>query len=159
LWDAASGQKLRTFAVPASLTSVILSQDNKHAVANTGPGRTAILWDTADGKILRTFAGHTDRVTGMALSDDGKHLWTVSEDRSTRLWNPATAKERCQLISLNDGKDWLVITPDGFFDGSKDAWRFVAYREPGSLKLLDDDATRKRFHRPGLLAQVWKGEK
>jgi len=48
---------------------------------------------------------------------------------------------------------------DGFFDGFKDAWRFVAYREPDTLKLLDDDATRKRFHRHGLLAEVWKGER
>ncbi len=61
--------------------------------------------------------------------------------------------------SLGAGKDWLVVTPDGFFDGSPGAWRFVAYRVPGTLKLLDDDATRRRFHRPGLLAQVWKGEK
>ena len=45
------------------------------------------------------------------------------------------------------------------FDGSEASWRFVAYRESGTLKMLDDDATRKRFHRPGLLSQAWKGEK
>jgi len=27
------------------------------------------------------------------------------------------------------------------------------------VKLLDDADARKCFHRPGLLAQVWKGEK
>jgi hypothetical protein len=54
--------------------------------------------------------------------------------------------------------DWLVVTPDGFFDGSKDVWRFVAYRELGTLELFDDNATLKRFHRPGLLAEVWRGQ-
>ena len=92
----------------------------------------------------------------MALSGDGKHLWSASGDGSTRLWDPVTGKERCRLYSFDAGTDWLVVTPDGLFDGSKDAWRFVAYREPGTLKLLDDDTTRKRFHRPGLLADVWK---
>jgi WD40 repeat protein len=121
--------------------------------------RTATLWDAASGKKIRTFQGHTDEITDVTLSDDGKHLWTVSEDRTTRLWDPTTGKERCQLYSLNMGADWLVVTPDGRFDGSKDAWRFVAYREPGTLKLLDDDASLKRFHRPGLLAQVRKGER
>jgi len=29
---------------------------------------------------------------------------------------------------------------------------------PGTLDLIDDDATRKKFHRPGLLADIWKGE-
>jgi hypothetical protein len=61
--------------------------------------------------------------------------------------------------SLDAGKDWLVVTPAGFFDGSPGACRLVSYRVPGTLKLVDDDATRRRFHRPGLLAQVWKGEK
>jgi hypothetical protein len=50
-----------------------------------------------------------------------------------------------------------LAAPDGRFAGSEDAWRFVAYRESGPLKLIDDDAALMRFHRPGLLAQVWKG--
>lgn len=72
---------------------------------------------------------------------------------------PATGKELCRLYSFDAGKDWLVVTPEGSFDGSPGAWRFVAYRVPGTLKLLDDDATRRRGYRPGLLAQVWKGDK
>ena len=95
-----------------------------------------------------------------ALSRDGKHVWTTAlNDCTTRLWDPATGKERCRLYSLDAGKDWLVVTPDGCFDGSEGAWKFVTYRVPGTLKLLDDDATRKQFHRPGLLAKIWKGEK
>ena len=35
----------------------------------------------------------------------------------------------------------------------------VAYRVPGTLKVVDDEATRKQFHRPGLLALILKGEK
>ena len=49
-----------------------------------------------------------------------------------------------RLYSLDAGKDWLVVTPDGLFDGSEGAWKFVTYREPGTLKLID--ATRRRFH-------------
>jgi hypothetical protein len=35
-------------------------------------------------------------------------------------------------------------------------WRFVTYGNAATGTLVDDDATRRRFHRPGLLAQVWK---
>jgi hypothetical protein len=94
----------------------------------------------------------------VALSRGGKHLWTASDDGTVRLWDVATGKERCQLHSLGAGTDWLVVTPDGRFDGSAGAWRYVAYREEGTRTLLDDDATRERFHRPGLLAEVWKGK-
>ena len=118
---------------------------------------TAILWDAASGKKLHTFQGHTNFVMNVALSRDGKQPWTVSLDGTVRLWDPATGKERCRLYSFDAGKDWLVVTPEGLFDGSAGAWRFVAYRVPGTLTLVDDDATRRLHHRPGLLAELWKG--
>jgi hypothetical protein len=43
-----------------------------------------------------------------------------------------------RLISLDGGKDWLVVSPDGFFDGSKGGWRYVSYRRAGTLELVDD---------------------
>src|SRR6185295_6300304 len=98
-------------------------------------------------KKLQTFRGHSAYLTSVALGGDGNHLWTASLDGSTRLWDPATGKERCRLYSLDAGKDWLVVTPDGLFDGSPGAWKFVAYRVPGTLNLLYDEATLKRFHR------------
>ena len=60
----------------------------------------------------------------------------------------------------NDGgKDWLVVSPDGFFDGSKGAWRYVSYRSAGTLQLVEDEATLQRFYRPGLLGLLLKGQK
>ena len=44
------------------------------------------------------------------------------------------------LYILDGGKDWLVVTPGGFFDGSPGTWRFVAYRDVATRKLVDDDA-------------------
>jgi WD40 repeat protein len=152
LWDAASGAALQTFKADRGsyFASVALSRDGKHVV--TG-GTAVILWEAASGRKLRTFEGH-----GMALSRDGQHLWTASPG-AARLWDPATGKERCRLYVFDAGKEWLVVTPDGSFDGSEGAWRFVTYRVPGTSRVVDDDATRRRFHRPGLLAQIWKGDK
>jgi hypothetical protein len=62
------------------------------------------------------------------------------------------------LLSLDGGKDWLVVTPDGFWGGSKDAWRYVAYRNVGTLQVIDDEATLQRFYRPGLLGVLLKGQ-
>jgi WD40 repeat protein len=155
LWNTASGKKLQTFQHADSFT-IALSSDGKHAFTGS-LNMTAILWETFSGRKLQTFQ-HTDSVTSVALNGDGKHVWT-SNKNTIRLWDPATGKERCRLYSFDAGKDWLVITPNGFFDGSEAAWRFVAYRVPSTLTLAYDDATRKRFHRPGLLAQVWKAEK
>jgi hypothetical protein len=86
-------------------------------------------------------------------------VWTASTDGCARLWDPVTGKERCRLLNLDAGKNWLVVTPEGFFDGSEDAWKCVTYRVSGTVKLIDDDATRRRFHRKGLLAEICKEAK
>jgi len=65
----------------------------------------------------------------------------------------------CSLVSLDGGKDWLVVSPDGFFDGSKGGWRYVSYCRPGTLEVVDDEATLQKFYRPGLMGLLLKGEK
>ena len=134
-----------------------LSSDGKQVL--TGSYETAILWEAASGKKLQTFRGHTEGVRSVALASDGKHVWTGSTDRTARLWDAASGKELCALYNFDRGKDWLVVTPDGLFDGSKGAWKYVTYREAATRNRVNDDGTRKKFHRPGLLAQLVKGEK
>jgi WD40 repeat protein len=157
LWDideALTAKKLQSISTfPGSLA---LSRDAKLLLS--GSEKTAILWDAANGKKMQTFAGHFATVTGVLITDDAKQIWTASADGTVRLWDPATGKERCQIVLFKDSKDWLAVSPDGLFDGSADAWRFVTFREPGTSKLLDDDATRRRFHRPGLLGQIIAGK-
>jgi hypothetical protein len=52
-----------------------------------------------------------------------------------------------------------VVSPDGCFDGSEGGWRDVSYRRPGTLEVIDDEATLQRFYRPGLMGLLLKGEK
>jgi hypothetical protein len=52
-----------------------------------------------------------------------------------------------------------VVSPDGFFGGSKGGWRCVSYRRAGTLELVDDDATLQKFYRPGLMGLLLKGQK
>jgi WD40 repeat protein len=137
---------------------VALSEDGKHILTGSADNQV-VFWDAATAKKTQTIEGHAAPITGLTLSDDGKRLWTTSEDGTVRLWDMAAGKELCRLHALDADKNWLVLTPDGRFDGSEGAWKYLAYREPGGLKLHDDEATRKKFHRPGLLAEVWKGVK
>jgi len=152
LWDTASGKQLMS----ADKVSVwAFSDDGKYILTGQTTG-TATVWEAATGKQVQALAGNKGGVGSVALSEDGKHLWTAAGG-IVRLWDVAAGKELCQLYSL--GKEWLVITPDGSFDGSEGALKLIAYRKARTLELLNDDQARQHFHRPGLLPLLWKGER
>ena len=53
----------------------------------------------------------------MAFAPGGRWACTGSSDGTTRFWDTATGDELARLISLDKGQDWLVVTPEGLFDG------------------------------------------
>ena len=159
LWDARTGQKLRTFAGHTQLvSSVALSGDGQHVLTGSWD-KTAILWGARTGEKVRTFAGHKDRVSSVALSRDGRFVVTCSDDCTTRIWDVRTGDELVTLISLDAGKDWLVVTPDGLFDGSIDTAKFVSYRLLGTLEFVPLERFQQKYYQPGLLAMLMKGER
>jgi hypothetical protein len=64
-----------------------------------------------------------------------------------------------RFFSAEKWTDTDFFAPDGFFDASKRGWRYVAYRRPGTLELVDDEATMQRFYRPGLMGMLLKGDR
>jgi WD40 repeat protein len=158
LWDAERGEKLRTFqGHTLPVLRVAFSPDGRRVLTGSWD-ETAILWDTERGEKLRTFQGHTSSVMSVAFSPDGRRVLTGSWDGTTRLWDAESGQELCQLISLDAGAEWLVVSPGGVFDGSPAGIaRFVSLRKPGTAELVPMNQVRA-YHRPGLLARLLKGE-
>jgi uncharacterized protein YjiK len=159
LWDAASGTKLRTLqGHTGTVNSVTFSPDGKR-LATASNDQTAVLWDVATGTRLRTLKGHTDRVHSVSFSPDGKWVCTGSHDGTAALWDAATGTEVLRLISLDGGQDWLVVTPEGLFDGSAGGRNKVSYRLPGSQRVVPVDRFYESCNRTGLLALVLAGKR
>ena len=54
------------------------------------------------------------------------------------------------LVSLNKGDDWLVVTPDGLFDGSPGGWNQILWRfSPASMMFR-----RSRFSSTSIIIRV-----
>ncbi len=70
----------------------------------------------------------------------------------------ASGKELCSLLSFDAGKDWLVITPEGLFDGSPDGMKLVSYRVAGTNTLVPVERYFDRYRVPGLFAKIMNGE-
>ena len=72
--------------------------------------------------------GHSQSVKAVAFSSDGKLLVSGGDDGSARLWDVKSGEALATLVSLNGGADWLVVTPDGLFDGTPGAWGQILWR-------------------------------
>jgi WD40 repeat protein len=160
VYEAGTGKEVQSVKHAGYISRVCLTGDGKRlfTAAVLAEGSVVTLWDVAAGKPLKTFVGHTSLVNDLALSADGKRLWTAAADGTVRLWDAATGEQLCALVCLDDGADWLVVTPAGLYDGSDGGRAQMAWTRPGTAGRVDDEATRKTMRREGLLGRLLKGE-
>ncbi len=157
VWETKMGNQIQAFGKRAfgGADRVSVSDDGQFVASSWDlsrmdrPGRPTKLWKVGSEQPVQSFPGYL-----LALSGNAKHVWTESKDGAAILFDAKTGNELCRVHSLDYGKQWLVVTPEGLFDGSENARQFVAYRESGTLKLLDDDETINRHHQPGLLQRL-----
>lgn len=92
----------------------------------------------------------------MVITENGLIIHATARG-TTQVFDKETKKEICSLYSFNAGKDWLVITPEGLFDGTAGARQLVSYRVGKGLNVQPVEAFFQDFYYPGLLAEIWKG--
>jgi len=98
------------------------------------------------------------------ISPDGNWRVTESSDGKIKFLDLKSGKDVADLICLGENwlgaeGNWLVTTPEGFFDGTAKAWRQVIWRfdrktfDYGAVELYFND-----FFQPNLLQDVLAGK-
>jgi WD40 repeat protein len=155
LWDAESGHLTAILTGPAPDASPLSWSPDGKTLACGYQDRTVVLWDPATRKRRATLRGHTGPITALAWSPDGRTLVTGSEDGSLRLWDGATGKERAAFYSLDEAKEWLVTTPEGYFAVSAHGADLLQWRQGG--KLWPGARFRRRFERADRVRRALAG--
>ncbi|HJR05700.1 MAG TPA: caspase family protein [Pyrinomonadaceae bacterium] len=161
LWDAATGQTLRTLNGADAFTSVAFNKDGLTLLAGNSRGEIKY-FDTATGQEQRTSNAHTDAINSLAFSRDGRWLISGSEDGSARVWAGEGGKGEllATLVSLRESEDWLVVAPDGLFDGSPVAWHQIMWRfEQNTMNVRPVEVFFNEYYAPGLLGDIFAGKR
>ncbi len=159
IWEVETGKPLREFIGHVGwVTAVAFAADGMKLV--TGSRDSAIkLWDVGTGKSVSTLTDHADRINSIAFTSDGRWFTSASEDGSVRLWRAETGELAATLISLRDSSDWLVVAPDGLFDGSPSAWNQILWRfGQNTYNTKPVEVFFNEYFYPGLLGEILAGK-
>jgi WD40 repeat protein len=160
LWDVASGREIATIKGHSrGVSKVAFSRDGR-LLASGGTDNTIKIWDLATRSVLRTFTGHTAPIDSIDFTPDGRMLASASEDGSTFLWDTQTGEHLLTLISLDDGGEWMVVTPQGLFDGTPVSWNQILWRyNQETFNVAPIEWFFNEFYYPGLLADIVNGKR
>ncbi len=153
IWDVGSGLMLKKFKGHQGAVHASIFGAEGKTVYSAGADRTIRVWDINTSKVTRTFEGHRAEVTSLLFSPDNKMLISHSLDGVTKFWDLATGKEFFEHIHLGD-HDWMVKNPEGYFNGTEDARKFIHF--VSGLKTYSVDQFFDEFYRPDLLPKIFQ---
>ena len=131
VWDAKSGEELRTLRCANWVTSVAFSPDGRWIVSGS-KDNTVRVWDANTGVELRTLRC-ADWVTSVAFSPDGRRIGSGSWDNTVRVWDAESGEELRVLHGQHYIVSSVVFSPDGLriAGGSSDNTVRVSDSESG----------------------------
>lgn len=157
--DPAAGRPVATLkGHDEGAVGVAFSHDGK-LIASSGMDGVLRIWERASGSLDRELTAKSVAYS-LAFNPDDKLLASTQSDGSTLLWDVQSGQLLATLVSLYDGADWLVVTPEGLFDGSPAAWNQILWRySRNTFDVAPVEWFFNEYFYPGLLADIVSGKR
>ncbi|HKE55970.1 MAG TPA: hypothetical protein VKB46_04690, partial [Pyrinomonadaceae bacterium] len=167
IFQTETGQRVNGFQlnedeVSGAVTTLCVTAD-EHLLAAVYATKIDI-FEIGSGKVIRTLP-NSGRIVSLSFSPDGRFLVALGENNEMYLWDASSGEKLATLVNLGGalksrGNDWLVVTPDGLFDGSPAAWKQMLWQFGGNtFDVTPAETFFNEFYYPGLLAELMAGKK
>lgn len=152
LWNVATGQLVETFPQDSPVAAVAASPDGARIALGHWNG-TICLLEAGSGRQLAAGA-QVGGVKALAFSPDGARLASAGWDGAAHLWDSGSGRELARLISLDHG--WVVVTPEGCFDGSPEGLGAIHWTV--GMQSFPLESFSEGWYVPALLPRILAGE-
>jgi WD40 repeat protein/uncharacterized caspase-like protein len=159
IYDVASGRELhRLLGHSESIQSISFSSDGQKLVS-TSEDKTVYIWDLRNGGKLKAVTDNVDIDNYAAFIPN--HDLVIGVSRSlTNIWDANSGQVLATATSVENTNEWIVVTPDGLFDGSDTAWQQLLWRfSTHTANLVPVEAYFNDFFYPNLLADIYAGRR
>lgn len=158
VYETATGRLLQTLSDKVgNVNSVVFSPDGTQLASGNDDNAVSV-WNVSNGEQKWTTIPYAGTVYSLAFTSDGRWLASSNANGVIAICNSQTGKPLATLVSLKDANDWMVATPEGFFDGSPVAWEQILWRfGKNTFNVKPVEVFFKEFYLPGLLAQLLNG--
>jgi WD40 repeat protein len=156
-WDMGTGRPVNKVRTPAAsdaewrnpqVPDEYKSLDGRWIVKVNKYHNTVALIDTRSRKETKILE-HGEYLSIRAAFSPKARRIAVADEGAVHIFNPETGKELATLISAYDGRDWLVMTPASYFDGSPGGQSLIRWRLGEAEYPLA--RFQKQFHRPDII--------
>lgn len=149
--DAKQGEAVASMTISSAGRLLAVAQATEINMVEISTART-----------VRTLP-HSGKVTSLTFSPDDRFLVAMGENNDKYIWDAGTGEKLATLVNLGGvfstrRNDWLVVTPDGLFDGSPDGWNQILWQFGGNtFDFSPAETFFNEFYYPGLLAEIMSG--
>jgi WD40 repeat protein len=159
LWEVEAGREVLTLKAHLRVSKVAFSPDGRRLATVGGPSDDEIrIWEIATGRELVSLVGPGAGLDAVEFSPDGRNLIAAGLDGSARIWDAVTGEELAAVAYLVEADEWLVVSPDGLFDGSPGGWKRIVWRFGGNETAIVESFFNEYYY-PGLLAEILAGRR
>jgi WD40 repeat protein len=155
IWDVATGTLLKTLEGHNDYVKALtFSPDGKY-LASGSWDNTVIVWEMATGNLIYTFKGHQNYVRTLAFLQNNL-LLSGSSDAQIKLWDLTKGREILNFVGFRNGKDYVVTSPEGYFEGTGEAVKTGLHYVQGTEIILLEGLYEK-FYMPNLWSSTLSG--
>jgi WD40 repeat protein len=112
LWDAETGELLRTIRTPVGPRWIAFNTDGT-CIGTACLDGSCRVWNVETGEEDLILSGHAQRVTALAFNSDGQRVFSSSLDGTVKVWHAQSGEELLTLTGHRTGLWGLAISPDG----------------------------------------------
>ncbi len=118
--------------------------------------RKIVCYNYKTKQIVTQFTAHQSGVSELKLHPIQDVLYSRSVEGEIKVWNANDFTEKMTFLQINES-DWLVSQPEGYFDGTSNAMKYINY--VAGMKALEVGSFFKKYYYPNLYKHIQNGQR